>query len=127
MSLRDLNFLKKYNCNNCHNGVALGGNSFQKMGIYRDYFTDRASGENDLAAFPISKEDYGRFNVTKVEADRYVFKVPTLRNVKDTFPYFHDGTISDLAKAVKVMGEYQVGKDIPEEDIEKIVAFLKTL
>ncbi len=118
---------KKYNCNNCHNGVAIGGNSFQKMGIYKDYFADRATGENGLDVFPIAKEDLGRYNVTKSEADKHVFKVPTLRNIKDTFPYLHDGTVTELAQAVKIMAEYQVGKEIPEADVEKIVSFLKTL
>ena len=118
---------KKYNCNNCHNGVALGGNSFQKMGIYRDYFADRAAGENSLATFPLSKEDLGKYNLTKSETDKHVFKVPTLRNVKDTFPYLHDGTIQDLSKVVKIMGEYQLGTEISDSEAEKIASFLKTL
>ena len=118
---------KKYNCNNCHLGVALGGNSFQKMGIYANYFTDREQGLNGLKALAISKEDNGRFNFTRNEADKYKFKVPILRNIKDTFPYLHDGTITSLEETVRIMGHYQVGKDIPESDINKIVAFLKTL
>jgi len=118
---------KKYNCNNCHLGVSVGANSFQKMGVYKDYFSDRAGGLNGLKQMPLAKEDLGRFNVTRAEADRYVFKVPTLRNIKKTFPYLHDGTIRSLSRTVEIMGEYQVGKTIPKEDVTKIVLFLKTL
>jgi cytochrome c peroxidase len=118
---------KKYNCNNCHLGVSVGANSFQKMGVYKDYFADRAGGLNGLKQMPLTKEDLGRFNVTRAEADRYVFKVPTLRNIKKTFPYLHDGTIRSLSRTVEIMGEYQVGKTIPKEDVTKIVLFLKTL
>ena len=118
---------KKYNCNNCHLGPAVGSNSFQKMGLAKDYFSDRAQGLNGLTQMPLSKEDLGRFNVTKAEADRHVFKVPTLRNIKKTYPYLHDGTVRSLSKTVEIMGEYQVGKSIPKEDVNKIVLFLKTL
>ena len=97
------------------------------MGIYANYFTDREQGLNGLKALAISKEDNGRFNFTRNEADKYKFKVPILRNIKDTFPYLHDGTITSLEETVRIMGHYQVGKDIPESDINKIVAFLKTL
>jgi cytochrome c peroxidase len=118
---------KKYNCNNCHLGVSVGANSFQKMGVYKDYFADRAAGLNGLKQMPLAKEDLGRFNVTRAEVDRHVFKVPTLRNIKKTFPYLHDGTIRSLSRTVEIMGEYQVGKTIPKEDVTKIVLFLKTL
>lgn len=118
---------KKYNCNNCHLGPAIGSNSFQKMGLTKDYFSDRAQGLNGLKQMPLAKEDLGRFNVTKVESDRHVFKVPTLRNIKKTYPYLHDGTVRSLARTVEIMGEYQVGKSIAKEDVNKIVLFLKTL
>jgi cytochrome c peroxidase len=97
------------------------------MGVYKDYFADRAGGLNGLKQMSLAKEDLGRFNVTRAEADRYVFKVPTLRNIKKTFPYLHDGTIRSLSRTVEIMGEYQVGKIIPKEDVTKIVLFLKTL
>ena len=118
---------KKYSCNNCHVGVAFGANSFQKMGAVRDYFKDRVAGANNLEAMPLSNEDYGRYNVTKLEEDRYKFKIPTLRNIKDTHPYLHDGTIRDLERVVEIMAEYQLGKKLSDDEVDKITKFLKTL
>lgn len=109
---------KSSNCASCHSGILLGGNSFQKMGAFGDYFGDRGN---------ITEADYGRFNVTGDEADRFSFKVPTLRNVALTFPYFHDGSAETLEDAVSVMLEYQVGQDPDPEDVKLITAFLKTL
>ena len=75
----------------------------------------------------MSEADYGRFNVTGEERDRYVFKVPGLRNVALTAPYFHDGSVDDLHEAVKVMMKYQLGRVPGDKDIDLIVLFLKTL
>lgn len=105
-------------CPTCHVGRLLGGRSFETMGRKADYFKDRCEA---------TPADLGRFNVTKDEADRHRFKVPTLRNIALTWPYFHDGSASDLAQAVKVMGEYQVGVRLTDADTDAIVAFLKTL
>lgn len=107
-----------YGCVACHQGVNIGGNMFQRFGVMNDYFTDRGN---------ITKEDYGRFNVTGRESDRFKFKVPSLRNVAMTAPYFHDGSAETLHEAVIVMTRYQLGKPIDEEHLEKIVAFLESL
>ena len=107
----------EYGCTSCHQGVLLGGNMYQKFGVLGDYFAGRA----------ITKEDLGRFNVTGREEDRHVFKVPGLRNVARTAPYFHDGSAVTLEQAVTVMGRYQLGRDLSAEDVEVIVAFLRTL
>lgn len=103
-------FMEK-GCASCHNGVAIGGEMFQKFGIVKPY---KYQDPNDL----------GRYNVTKNEADKYVYKVPSLRNVTRTYPYFHDGKVWDIREAVKIMGETQLGIELTDEEIDKIVAFL---
>jgi cytochrome c peroxidase len=105
-------------CVACHQGVLLGGNLFQKFGVFGDYFQDRGN---------ITQADYGRFNVTKKEEDRFVFKVPSLRNVELTAPYFHDGQAETLDEAVRVMMRYQLGREASSEDINLIIKFLTTL
>jgi cytochrome c peroxidase len=104
---------KSSGCTACHNGPAVGGNSFQKMGLVEPY----------KASSPAE----GRVAVTKDEADRFKFKVPTLRNVEMTYPYFHDGAADTLKDAVETMGRIQLGKKFSDTDNAKIVAFLKTL
>jgi cytochrome c peroxidase len=104
---------KDSGCTACHNGAAVGGNSFQKMGVVEPY----------KATSPAE----GRVAVTKDEADRFNFKVPTLRNVELTYPYFHDGEAATLKQAVDTMGRIQLGRQFTEEENRKIVAFLKTL
>jgi cytochrome c peroxidase len=104
---------KDSGCTSCHNGPAVGGNSFQKMGVVEPY----------KAASPAE----GRVAVTKDEADRFKFKVPTLRNVEMTYPYFHDGAANTLPEAVEVMGRIQLGKKFTPEENAQIVAFLKSL
>jgi cytochrome c peroxidase len=105
-------------CCKCHTGQALGGKSFEKLGLYGDYFAARGQA---------TPADDGHFSVTKNEGDRHKFKVPTLRNIALTQPYLHDGSTSDLKKVVQLMGKYQLGHDIPDREAELIVAFLKTL
>jgi len=107
-------FLDK-GCNSCHSGTYLGGNSYQAMS--EDYFTDRGN---------ITEADYGRFNVTKDEDDKYIFKVPTLRNVEVTAPYFHDGQVKTLEEAVTLMAKYQLGDEITQDDAKAISAFLRS-
>ena len=102
----------------CHQGVNIGGNMYQKFGLYADYFKDRGS---------VQVGDYGLFNVTGVESDKYIFRVPSLRNIAVTSPYLHDGSVKDIEKVVKVMAKYQLGTTIPDEKIKNIVSFLKTL
>lgn len=109
---------KEYGCIACHQGVNIGGNMFQKFGVFGDYIADRGQA---------TEADQGRFNVTGDEADRSVFKVPGLRNVALTAPYFHDGSAATLERAVDVMFQYQLGRMPSEEDKSLIVLFLKTL
>ena len=104
---------KDSGCVACHNGPNLGGNSFQKMGIVEPYKTTSTA--------------EGRSAVTGNDADRFNFKVPTLRNVELTYPYFHDGSADTLAQAVDVMGRLQLGRKFSDDENGKIVAFLKTL
>ncbi|MBP3423807.1 MAG: heme-binding domain-containing protein [Alistipes sp.] len=117
--LEGYNLFKKYNCATCHVGPNLGGQSYELMGQYADYFADRG-GE-------LTVEDNGRFKETALERDRHRFKVPGLRNVALTAPYFHDGTEPELKEAVCKMGTYQVGVELSDADEDKMVAFLKSL
>ena len=117
--LEGYNLFKKYNCATCHVGANLGGQSYELMGQYADYFAARGT--------EMTAEDNGRFKQTSIERDRHRFKVPGLRNVALTYPYFHDGTEPELKEAVCKMGTYQVGVEIPDADEDKIVAFLHTL
>ncbi len=111
--LAGYNLFKQVGCTACHNGEALGGTSFQKMGLVKPYITtNKAEG---LSA------------VTGKDADRFKFKVPTLRNVEMTYPYFHDGEAATLTEAVDIMGRLQLGKHFSESENAQIVAFLKTL
>ncbi len=109
---------KSHGCISCHQGVNIGGNLFEKFGALRDYFKDRGH---------VEEADYGRYNVTKLERDRYVFRVASLRNVAMTPPYFHDGSAKTLEDAVRVMGKYQLGRNLSGEQVRLLVAFLKTL
>ncbi len=109
---------KSYGCITCHQGMLVGGNMFQTLGIFGDYFADRGQ---------VTKADLGRYNVTQDDRDRHVFKVPSLRNVTLTSPYFHDGNPQTLDQAIKLMGKYQLGVDIPQQDIDLIIEFLRTL
>lgn len=111
--LHGYQLFKNSGCVACHNGAAVGGNSFQKMGLVEPY----------KATSPAE----GRSAVTGKDADRFKFKVPTLRNVELTYPYFHDGEAETLSAAVETMGRIQLGKKFTPEENESIVAFLKTL
>ena len=91
---------------------------FQALGIVNDYFTDQSK---------ITSKDLGLFNLTKQESDRHVFKVPSLRNIALTAPYFHDGHVETLTEVIKIMAKYQLGRSIPPEDVEDIIAFLQSL
>ncbi|MFC5358283.1 cytochrome-c peroxidase [Azospirillum himalayense] len=113
VELEGYELFKDSGCTACHNGSAVGGNTFQKMGVVEPYKTNNPA--------------EGRIAVTKEEADRFNFKVPTLRNVALTYPYFHDGEAATLSDAVDVMGRIQLGKKFSPDENGKIVAFLKTL
>lgn len=116
--LKGYRLFKSYGCIACHQGVNIGANMFERLGVMGDYFKDRGE---------IAQADLGRFNVTKNEEDKHMFKVPSLRNVALTAPYFHDGSAATLEQAVTIMGKYQLGVAIPLSDVALIVAFLKTL
>jgi cytochrome c peroxidase len=107
-----LNNYLEAGCQTCHNGVYLGGSIFQKLGAVVPW-------ENT--------SDLGRFAVTKQEPDKMMFKVPSLRNIEKTGPYYHDGSIRTLDEAVVQMGEHQLGKELKPEEIASIVTFLKAL
>ncbi|MCL2589628.1 MAG: cytochrome-c peroxidase [Betaproteobacteria bacterium] len=107
-----------YGCISCHQGINIGGNFFQRFGVMGDYFTDRGN---------LTKADLGRYNITGREEDLYVFKVPGLRNVAVTAPYFHDGSVETLDKAIEIMSRYQLGRELSKEDRRYIAAFLESL
>jgi cytochrome c peroxidase len=104
---------KNSGCVGCHNGTAVGGSSYQKMGVIKKYQT--------------TNQAIGLAGVTKKDSDKFIFKVPTLRNIELTYPYFHDGATTSLAEAVNIMGEIQLGRQFTDEENDKIVAFLKSL
>ena len=106
-------------CATCHAGEIMGGKSYEKMGRHADYFAMRG-GE-------VTEADHGRFNHSKRDKDKFKFKVPTLRNIAVTHPYFHDGSTSDLAEVVTTMESVQNGKGLTEAEVDKIAAFLRTL
>jgi len=104
-------------CTTCHSSSLLGGNMYQKFGLFGDYWELTKS----------TKIDSGKYEVTNNEADKFIFKVPSLRNIEKTAPYFHDGSVSDLKEAVTIMGKMQVGKDLSAQEVNDIIVFLKTL
>ncbi len=109
--LRGLNLFLNTGCTTCHNGPLLGGNQYQKLGLVNPYETG----------------DSGRFEVTKDESDKQKFKVPMLRNVALTGPYFHDGTQKTLENAAKKMAWHQLGKELADNECADIAAFLRSL
>lgn len=106
-----LRLFSEVGCTSCHNGVGIGGGLYQKLGLEVPYET----------------EDKGRFNVTKDADDLFFFKVPSLRNITKTAPYFHDGSIKTLEEVVTLMGKHQLGVDLKVGEVEAIVAFLDSL
>ena len=117
--LQGYELFKKYNCATCHIGKNLGGERYELMGLRKHYFADRG--------LELTEEDNGRFKQTGVERDRHRFKVPGLRNVALTWPYYHDGTRTSLKEAVCAMGTYQSGVELTDDEEDLIVAFLNTL
>lgn len=105
-------------CVSCHMGPGLGGSMYQKFGLVNGpYWTYTGS----------KRQDKGRSDITKRADDEYFFKVPSLRNIAKTAPYFHDGSVATLEEAVRIMGTAQLGQDLKEEEVKAIVAFLNTL
>lgn len=117
--LEGYELFKKYDCATCHAGQNLGGLSYELMGLRKHYFAERG--------LELTVEDNGRFKETKLERDRHRFKVPGLRNVEHTWPYYHDGTRETLEEAVRDMGIYQSGVELTQAEVDKITSFLKTL
>lgn len=109
--LGGLNDFVSLGCVTCHNGPAVGGASYQKLGLVRPYQT----------------EDLGRYAVTQKESDKYVFKVPSLRNVAKTGPYFHDGSIASLDEAVRLMARHQLGIELEAAQQSSLLSFLEAL
>lgn len=115
---RGYQMFREYGCVSCHQGVNVGGNMFQRFGVMRDYFAERGGP---------TKADLGLYNSTGKEEDKYVFRVPSLRNVALTAPYFHDGSAATLLEAVQTMARYQLGRELTGAQAIDIVAFLETL
>lgn len=109
---------KELGCISCHQGVNVGGNMYEKLGLVENYFEHRGH---------IQEVDLGRYNLTKNEEHRYEFRVPSLRNVALTAPYFHDASANTLEQAVAIMAKYQLGVELPRDKIARIVDFLGTL
>jgi len=105
-------------CVTCHQGVNLGGNMFQKLGKTYDFFADRGAPQ---------PRDLGRFNVTGLEADKHLFKVPTLRNVHLTAPYLHDGSVHSLPQVIRLMAHFELGTTLQDSEVDAMAAFLETL
>ena len=99
-------------CAGCHSGPTVGGKMYMKMGMINPY---------------ANTTDLGRYNVTKNEADKYVFKVPMLRNIGKTAPYFHDGKVATLEDAIKQMAWLQLGKKLDDNSVDDIAAFLRSM
>jgi cytochrome c peroxidase len=109
---------KSLGCISCHQGRNVGGNMYEKLGLVENYFENRGN---------VQDVDFGRYNVTGNEADRHEFRVPSLRNVALTAPYFHDSSAGTLEQAVAIMAKYQLGVDLSVAEIARIVKFLNTL
>ncbi len=114
---RGYQLFKSYGCTACHQGVNVGGNMFQKFGVLKDINLRDAQQQVDL----------GRYQVTKNEWDKHVFKVPSLRLAVKTPPYFHDGSAATIEDAVNTMIEFQLGREVPVEDRDAIIDFLSSL
>ncbi|GIU07591.1 MULTISPECIES: cytochrome-c peroxidase [unclassified Shewanella] len=104
---------KDKGCVSCHNGPAVGGTMYMKMGLVKPFHTNNPA--------------TGRKGVTGKEADKFVFKVPTLRNIELTYPYFHDGSVWELEEAVNTMADIQLGQKLSDKEVKEMVAFLNSL
>lgn len=109
---------KELGCISCHQGVNVGGNLYQKFGVFYNYIAERGE---------IRRTDYGRMNITNRQMDAFVFKVPSLRNVAVTGPYLHDGSAATIEEAITIMGKTQLGRTLSADETLLIKAFLNTL
>jgi cytochrome c peroxidase len=112
-----LRIFVKVGCSDCHSGSLLGGEGVQKFGVHHDYWTMTGSEHRDA----------GLFESTNNEDDRYRFRTSILRNIEKTAPYFHDGSVSELAEAVRIMAKVQLDQDLDTAEVRSIVAFLQAL
>ncbi|WP_421863733.1 cytochrome-c peroxidase [Motiliproteus sp.] len=117
--LKGYQLFRNYGCISCHQGANVGGNMYAYMGALGDYFKNRNT--------ELTQADLGRFNVTGQQEDKHYFKVPSLRLAAINSPYFHDGSVATLEEAIRIMGLYQLGREIPTAHIQDIIAFLNTL
>jgi len=109
---------KELGCISCHQGINIGGNLYQKFGVFYNYIAERGE---------IKNSDYGRMNATNRQMDAFVFKVPSLRNIAVTAPYLHDGSAETLEEVIMIMGRTQLGRTLTADETRSIKAFLKTL
>lgn len=116
--IRGYEVFKELGCISCHQGINIGGNLYQKFGVFYNYIAERGD---------IKKTDYGRMNITNRQMDAFVFKVPSLRNIAVTAPYLHDGSAQTLEEAIIIMGRTQLGRTLTTEQTLSIKAFLNTL
>ncbi len=114
---RGYQLFKSFGCVSCHQGVAVGGNFYEKLGVVIPYFKED----------PAIQQDLGRYQISFIEEDKFEFKVPGLRNVARTAPYLHDGSIETLDEIVKIMAKHQLGRIITEKETTEIVKFLHSL
>ena len=110
---------RSYGCIACHQGKHVGGNLYQKFGLFEDYYAS-----NGISPVPT---DLGLFNISQRERDKFYFRVPSLRNVAVTGPYLHDGSIEELDDVIRIMGKYQLGRNIVSQERKDIAAFLNSL
>ena len=118
LALEGYRRFQQLGCISCHQGINIGGNLFQRIGIFGDFFADKT---------PLTPADQGRYVLTKRERDRHVFRVPSLRNVAVTAPYFHDGRTDSLREAIKLVARYQLNRELTDADLDRLEAFLKSL
>lgn len=118
-ALEGYRLFKSYGCVACHQGANVGGNMYGQMGTFGDYFAERGG--------PVDAADLGRANITGRDQDRFLFKVPGLRLAAVSPYFFHDASVTDLHEAIRIMGRYQLGREIPDQDVAKIAVFLHSL
>lgn len=117
-ALEGYQHFKHLGCISCHQGINIGGNLYQRIGIFADFFADKGR---------LSEADQGRRRITGRQRDQHVFRVPSLRNVAVTPPYFHDGRTSSLSEAIKLVGRYQLNRQLSPDVIDKLESFLHSL
>jgi len=115
---KGLDLFVNKNCISCHNGPGIGGGLYQKFGLVKGPYWEYTKS---------ATQDRGRAEVTMNEVDAYFFKVPSLRNIEKTGPYFHDGSVKELSKAIEIMGQTQLGQSFTPEEIASIETFLGSL